>query len=73
MKKEELLLEIEENLPSLSCSDFEKLWNKIFSEEKISDVDKDQKEDLSDLLIEEVGYFEKEKIVKVHKFIEVRV
>lgn len=73
MKKEELLSEIEDNLPELSCQDFEKIWNKIFSEEKISDIDKNEKEDLSELLMEEINFFEKEKILKIHRFIESRV
>lgn len=73
MKKEKYLQEIKENLTSLNCSDFKKLWNNVFQEEKIDEVDKDGKDDLSELLLEEMVYFEKERLIKVHKFIEKRM
>lgn len=73
MEKDEILQEIESNLSNLSCSDFKKLWNNIFQEEKIEEVSKAEKDDLSELLMEEILYFEDERLSKIHKFIERRV
>lgn len=72
MKKEEMLEFIEENVNSLSCNNFKILWNSCFSEERLENIDENQKNDLADLLLEEVSYFENGKIFKVYSFIENR-
>lgn len=72
MKKEEMLEFIEENVNSLSCNNFKILWNSCFSEERLENIDENQKNDLADLLLEEVNYFENGKIFKVYNFIENR-
>lgn len=72
MKKEEMLEFIEENVNSLSCNNFKILWNSCFSEERLENIDENQKNDLADLLLEEVSYFENGKIFKVYNFIENR-
>jgi hypothetical protein len=73
MKKEEMLEYIEENINILDCNNFKILWNNCFSEERLNTIEENQKSDLADLLLEEISYFEKNKIFKVYNFIEKKV
>jgi alpha-amylase/alpha-mannosidase (GH57 family) len=72
MNKDDFLEEIEKGLGNLSCEYFKKLWNHLFSEEKIDEVNKVQKEDLEELMLEEISFFETEKLKKIYKFIEAK-
>lgn len=69
MTKEEILQDIEENIIYLNDEGFIKLWNKIFEEERIKEVEKGQREDLKELLLEEISYFEYERLIKIRNYL----
>jgi len=73
MTKEEVLSEIKDLLRQINNEDFVSLWNKLFKEEVIEGVDKDSREDLEDLFLEELGYFEHSKNVKIYKYLSLKV
>lgn len=72
MNKQELIEEIEDLLEQVKDKDFIILWNKLFKEETIDSLD-DSREDLQSLLVEEVEYFEISKVIKIHKYLNLKV
>lgn len=75
MTKTEIIENIDNDLTLLNTKDFVKLWNNIFEEERIKEdsLSVDQKKDLAELMVEEISFFETEKLIKIHTFIENRV
>lgn len=69
MTHDEILQDIEENIIYLNDEGFIKLWNKIFEEERIKEVEKGQREDLKELLLEEISYFEYERLIKIRNYL----
>lgn len=74
MNKENLIKEIDESISNLTNKDFLTLWNNLFEEESIYKIDSlKQREDISNLLIEELEFFELNKLKKIYKFIETKM
>lgn len=75
MTKSEIIENIDNDLTLLNTKDFVKLWNKIFEEERIEEdtLSIDQKKDLAELMVEEISFFETERLIKISTFIENRL
>lgn len=75
MTKSEIIENIDNDLTLLNTKDFVKLWNKIFEEERIEEdtLSIDQKKDLAELMVEEISFFEAERLIKISTFIENRL
>ena len=69
MNEEKLIEEIKESIND--NKNFLRLWNSIFPEEKVSAIEsKKHKDDILELLIEEIEYFELSKLQIIYKFID---
>lgn len=70
MKKSEVIHFIETKIKKVSPDKLNEIWNALFEEEKIDEINKKNKNYFIDLMADEISYVEDQNLIKAYKILK---
>lgn len=70
MKRSEITNYIEKKIETIDAKKLNEVWNTLFEEEKIDEINKKNKRYFIDLIADEIPYAESKNLVKAYKLLK---